>query len=281
MITCENLKDQGMFGYVDLFLSMINYAFSHNMIPAIDMKNYPNAYLEPEEVGKINAWELFFEPLLENVTIDMIYKTKKYVIGNHMDIDWNNRPNIGGVHNQKKHAFWSSMYGKFVRLSPEAEKYCENEYQGLLEGKERQTLGVLVRGTDLRNCKGHAVQPSIEQVIGKVKKVLRADSSFQYIYLATEEKKNEVEMKKAFPGRLIVNQRTYYDDVDYSHGLSSISINREKDRYSRGMEYLSSIRLLSRCGGLVAGQCGGSFAAYYWNNNRYRYIFFWELGKVE
>lgn len=280
VISCEKFVQQGLFGYVDLVLSMVHYAMKNGMIPAVDMKNYPNTYLEKDEIGKINAWELFFKSLT-STSLDTIYREKKHVIGNLKDIDWNNRPTIRGVHNQKKHAFWSSMYGRFVQLSPKAEEYCENEYRKLLEGKANHTLGVLIRGTDIKKCKGHAIQPSIEQVIEKVEEVLRSNPSFQYIYLATEEKKNEAEMEKAFPEKIIVNQRTYYDSMDYSHGLSNVSTDRERDRYSRGMEYLSSIRLLSRCGGLVAGQCGGSFAAYYWNNNQYRYTFFWELGTVE
>lgn len=279
VISCEKMPFQGMFGYVDLILAMILYAIKHNMIPVIDMKNFPNTYLEDNEVGKIDAWELFFKPIAKT-SIDEVYASKKYVIGNHMDIDWNNRATLQGVHNRQKGAFWSTMYCYFVRLSDEANRYCDSEYRCLLQEKEMKTLGVLIRGTDIKNSKGHAIQPEVQQVVRKIHEILEKDSSFEYIYLATEEFKNERIFREEFPGRIIVNDRTYYDNVDYSKGLSYVKTETEHDRYHRGMQYLSSVRLLSRCGGLVAGQCGGAFAAYYWNNGKYRYSYFWELGTV-
>lgn len=41
------------------------------------------------------------------------------------------------------------------------------------------------------------------------------------------------------------------------------------------------MNILSKCGGLVAGQCGGSFAAFYMNGGKYRYAYFWDIGVVE
>ena len=279
VISCENMPQEGMFGYMGLILAMICYAVEKGMVPVIDMKNYPNTYLEDCEVGKINSWELFFRQISE-FSIDDVYASKKYVIGNHMDIDWGNLPNIGGYCNHKKYALWHFMYHEYAVLSQEAADYCNQEEVNLLKGRESQTLGVLVRGTDIKKAKGHAVQPPLEEVIQKCKEVIQKDSRFQYIYLATEERKNEELFRKAFPDRVIVNKRTYYDEIDYSKGLSYVRTNREHDRYTRGMEYLSSIRLLSKCGGLVAGQCGGAFAAFYWNEGSYRTCYFWELGSV-
>lgn len=271
----------GLFGYVGLILAMIRYALERNMIPVIDMKNYPNTYLEENEVGQINAWELFFRQV-SKVAIDDVYKSHSYVVGNHMDIDWDEMPNISGYHKKSSYFLWSNMYARFVKLSEQAEKYCQEEFLQILgEEKAEHTLGVLIRGTDIKTCKGHSLQPSLEQVTDKIRSVMKKDKQFQYIYLATEERTNEEYLREQFPGKVLINKRTYYDNTDYAKGLSYVKMSGERDRYRRGMEYLSSMYMLSKCGGLISGQCGGGFAAFYMNGGKYRYDYFWELGVVE
>lgn len=105
-----------------------------------------------------------------------------------MDIDWNNLPNIHGVKRRDIGAYWSLMYKNYIRFSEKAEKSCQDEYDLLLKGKERETLGVLVRETDVKTCKGHVLQPSLEQVEEEIRKVLKKDQRFKYLYVATEEK---------------------------------------------------------------------------------------------
>ena len=109
------------------------------------------------------------------------------------------------------------------------------------------------------------------------------ETGFKYIYLATEELQVVERFEKEFPNCILTNKRMYFDQYDFSNGmyLNDIIIDRERDKYWRGMEYLSSICLLSRCGGLVAGACGGSYGAFYMSNGGYRYTYFWNLGKVE
>lgn len=282
IISCEKMPQQGLFGYVGLMLAMIWYAIELDMIPVIDMKNSPNTYLERDEVGKINALELFFQRITEK-SLDDIYENCNYVIGNHKDINWSYLPGINGYHKKSLFYFLTTMYSQYLILSLEAEKYCSQEFKTLLEGHEKETLGVLIRGTDIKTCKGHALQPSLEQVCDKIKEILKKDGNFKYIYLATEEKASEDFLQERFPNMIIVNQRTYYDSSEYQKlgGLSYVTTQRTRDRYSRGIEYLSSMYLLSKCGGLISGQCGGGFAAYYMNGGRYRYSYFWELGVVE
>lgn len=280
IITCENMPQQGLFGYAGLILAMIWYAINNNMIPIIDMKNYANTYLEDYELRKVNSWELFFKPITSK-SVDEVYASCKYIIGNHKEMDWDYLPGINGYHKAKMRCFFSIMYKEYLALSEEAEKYCKEEYSKLLQGKENETLGVLVRGTDLKKCKGHAKQPSLEEVCEKIRELLKSNRGFKYIYLATEEKKSEMFLQKEFPDIIITNKRTYYDSYDPQKSLSYFTTNRERDKYSRGLEYLSSMYILSKCGGLLSGQCGGGFAAYYMNGGKYRYSYFWELGVNE
>lgn len=281
IISCEKMPMQGLFGYVSLVLPMIRYALRHSFIPIVDMKNYANSYLEEEEIGKINSWDLFFKPIAQK-ELDRVYQEEKYIIGDHRtNIDWDDRPNLRGYYWSKSYSVWKELYRKYIVLSDEAREYCEKEYQKLLYGHERETLGVLIRGTDIKKCKGHAIQPTVQQTAELIRKVFGRYKQYKYVYLATEEQANEEYLKKEFPSRIIVNDRTYYDDTDYSRGLSYVHMNGEKDRCCRGLQYLSSIMLLSKCGGLISGQCEGGYAAFYLNGGQYRYCFFWELGNIQ
>ncbi|MCM1295542.1 MAG: hypothetical protein NC311_08355 [Muribaculaceae bacterium] len=76
-----------------------------------------------------------------------------------------------------------------------------------------------------------------------------------YIYLASEEKRIVDYFEKNFPGKILTNQRHYYDEQYYNLcterqsdvWIGDIFAGSEELNYVRGMEYLSSIVLLSAC----------------------------------
>lgn len=274
--------DPGLFSYVETTLLQVVYALKNHMVPIVDMKNYQNTYHEKDEVGVINAWELFFKQLCD-ADIDEVLLHEKYVLSQNENIDWNHTPCLDGFYSKRAYWVWSMLYSRYIKLSDNAQEYFEKEYSQILEDKAEKTLGVLVRGTDYKYAKGHAIQPDINDVISKVTSVMKSKMGFEYIYLATEELTVVERFKQEFPNCILTNKRMYFDQFDFSNGmyLNDIIMDRERDKYWRGMEYLSSICLLSRCGGLVAGACGGSYGAFYMSNGGYKYIYFWNLGKVE
>lgn len=175
------------------------------------------------------------------------------------------------------------LYGAFWKPNKETALYFEREYNSLIAGK--RVLGVLSRGTDYiaTKPKGHPIQPNIEELIQKTEeqmKSLNCDS----IYLATEEYTVVQKFEEVFPRRIITNKRRYFDEYYSIHDdcssalISAVDTGRENDGYWKSMEYLSSINLLSRCCGLVAGCCGGSRAAMYLNNGKYEYAYLFDLG---
>lgn len=269
----------GLFSYVQTTLGQIVYALKNNMIPIVDMKNFPNAYLEDSEVGVKNAWELFFRQICDK-NIDDVYQNEKYILSDDSNIDLRNTPCLNGYYQKRAYWFWSEMYRQYVRLSETASDYCEEEYRVILAGKEEKTLGVIVRGTDYKYAKGHAMQPPLDEILNKVRRLLKK-KKYQYIYLATDEKRTEEIFNATFPGKILTNRRTYFDEFDFSKQLlSDVVLNRENDRYLRGLEYLSSVYLLSKCGGLWAGVCGGTYAAFYMNHGEYKYKYLWYHGDM-
>lgn len=63
--------------------------------------------------------------------------------------------------------------------------------------------------------------------------------------------------------------------------LGDILPKEPRERELFGLEYLSSVILLSACKGLIAGNCGGSDAALYFNDHGYEYYHLYDLGVYE
>ena len=113
----------------------------------------------------------------------------------------------------------------------------------------KKFLGIIIRGTDYTTLKpkGHAIQPSIEMVIEKANEVM---TSFKCkkIFLATEDKRNYDRIVEVFGVQnVLTNQKRW---IDYKGGMINTYYDnniRKNDRYISGLEYLSTIYILSKC----------------------------------
>ena len=130
-----------------------------------------------------------------------------------------------------------------MKLNDETSTYIERECQEVFRDG-RRVMGVLCRGTDYVTLRplGHPIQPTLEQVFSLLKvkmKELRMD----YIYLATEEKKIEERFKQEFPGKILINKRSYYDNY-YENKctyIREVNFERENDSYYKGLEQFITI----------------------------------------
>lgn len=261
-------RNVGLFSYIEATLRQALYAIEQGYIPVVDMMTYPNAYLEDDQVGKINSWEFYFKQL-NDCKLEEIYESQNYILSAE-----ENRSKIAygryGIFSRHSRFIWGKMYNEFLKDNEETKQYIDREFLTLLNGNNENTLGVLVRGTDYNYAIGHPKQPNMIEVAEKVEQYMKGKGKGDYeqIYLATEERKVVKYFEKRFPGRILTNKRIYFDEFDFKEqSINEIIIIRENDRYLRGLEYLSSIRILSKCGGFVGGLCGGSYAAVYMNCN--------------
>lgn len=265
--------DKGLYDY-----AYFDVAFLNNMLSLIVTSIYkgyvPVVELKDRQEGWTN-WDTFFEQPF-----------KYYLNGDKQIV--NSQTEIGDIRvsydvsfNERKIAIWCKIYNDFVVFNEETRKYVENEYDRLLKGKGK-ILGVKTRGSDFTILKpfGHPIQPEINDVIDLCKQKVN-ELGYDYIYLASEEKSVENLFELNFPGKVIVNKRVYYDEIinknNYQHAWQ-IHVNNENDIKIRGLEYLSSIYLLSKCDALIGGNCGGSLAALFMNNKKYEYQFLFNLG---
>lgn len=265
----------GLFSYVEIVMRQIDHALRHGYIPVVDMRGSKNPYLEDGKEQAENWWELYFEQPTA-YTVEEAYRSGR--IERAKEENRSRIPYGGDAFTFKKSRWtWSAFYRTFFKPNDTVRKYFEKEYEALMHSDGSRVLGVLVRGTDYKAAAGHPVMPDVDEVIGAVRKCMER---YDFIYLATEEYANVKRFETEFPGRVLVNQRMYYDAENFDgKSINEIRFKRENDKYLCGLEYLSSILLLSKCGGLVGGLCGGTVAAVYMNDHQYRDLVYFDKGR--
>lgn len=271
MLIDKGVYEYGYFNacFLENMMSLMVYALSKGFKPYIELKDRGEGWTN---------WATFFEqpfPISAEKEPDCICDLEQGYF----------KPEFYTPYNKFDLCLWCKVYHRLVRLNEPTSQYVEKEYNNLFfdeNGQKKSVLGVICRGTDYVKQKpsGHPIQPSVEQVIERAK-VLLEQYRLDYLYLATEEYAIYEKFEKAFPGLIIVNQRQYYDEIFNAQDMSyiyQVQFDRENDIYLKGLEYLSSLQLLSRCDVLLGGNCGGACAAIYMNNMRYKHTELFNLG---
>lgn len=284
IIAQQNTK-VGIFGYINCFLPHIAYAVAKGYIPVIDMQSYNSIYIPESEYGSVNAWELFFEQPM-NVGLEDISDGKVIRCPDTLWYRW--MPNSCPMMSDDEIKMWATLYAKYIRYTAKAKRYIEAEQNEILRNRNG-TVGVIYRGTTYTKGQavGHPIQPSMKMLADAVEKMMHEHNA-EFIYLASDEKSIVTYMNKRFPGKVLINKRVYYDeveDIDYSkYNVDGTDIigtlfARPNNEYLIGIEYISSMNLVANCSFLVAGACGGCTAVLYMNGLKYRKRYVFDLGK--
>ena len=254
----------GLMSNVLCFLEQLDYVEKMGYIPVADMQSYSSQYLESWQIGKVNAWEYYYEPM-SAYTLEEVYQSKNVIMGYDDNCYMQNY--------QEKYDIprLSQLYHKYIKIRSDAAQIIHQEYEKIF-GKKRNILGVLYRGTDMVSLKlkHHAIQPAVDEMKELMHQYLR-EWQCEYIFLCTEDQQALEVFKKEFGDRLL-----YTDQVRFSNTgnqwLAQIDNARENDRYLRGLEYLTTIQLLSRCDYLLAGVCSGSVCSLIMNGGKYKAV---------
>jgi hypothetical protein len=268
MLINHGLYEYGYFNasFLENMMSLMVWALSKGFTPHIDLKDRGEGWTN---------WSSFFEQPFStpsDVAFDCINDIAQGPF----------HPQFNTPYRRIDLRLWCKVYDRLVRLNKETRDYVEAEYNSLFVPNHSKRLGVICRGTDYIKLKpkGHPVQPTVEQVIERAK-VLMVRFGLAKLYLATEEFAIFEQFDKAFPGKVIVNRRQYYDGIFNSNNMSyiyQVHFDRENDIYLKGLEYLSSLQLLSHCDVLLGGNCGGACAALFMNNMKYEHVELFDLG---
>lgn len=258
-----HLRD-GLYSYLFAFLEQLDYVEKNDCIPVVDMQNFWCQYVEEGKSGKENVWEYYYQPLSE-YPLSEVYESKNVILGyddNCYKSDYENKYDIKRM---------SELYKKYIRYNPTIISMIEEEYRKKIN-KNKRTLGVLYRGTDMSALKlrNHPIQPSIDEMIRFVHQYMD-EWDCDEIFLSTEDAHAAEKFQKEFGGLLdCTKQKRFGDTGDV--WLADINFERENDKYQRGLEYIITIELLSRCDCLLAGICTGSICAQIMNDGRYEHI---------
>lgn len=253
---CED-AGLGLFAYYITMLAWIDFAARHQMTPVIDMKNYANTYHRKGDLGKVNTWELFFEQP-GNVSLEEALKSgqARYV---WRDIpDYHPNDSLDFLYHKEIISHYHNMAEKYIRFKGNVLQILQEKEQDILAPhKEERILGVLARGTDYTGLKPYynPVQPSLEQMIGKIDEYSEKYHCSK-IYVATEDAEVLEQLIYIYGDRLL------YTDQQRARRVSTYLYKNkdfiDRDSFERGVEYLTSIYLLSKCNGLIAGRTSGT-----------------------
>lgn len=142
-----------------------------------------------------------------------------------------------------------------------------------------RTIGVLIRGTDftISHIAGHSIMASPEQVMEKIKEY-EATGKYDEIYLSTEDEDILQKMKELCGNRLhYINQKRF--KIRPGELLADQVKERENEGWLRGMEYLTTLQLLSECESFIAsGWCCGTSCALNTGREHFQETYVFRLG---
>jgi hypothetical protein len=256
-------------------LGYLRIAYNKGYIPVVDLKNHKNGYLETAEIGNINAWEYYFEQPTR-YTLDDVYKSKN-VITTSGEATLEAYPlRFHFLMNQKSSAaYYFKLLNSFVRIKDSVLHKINQECNSIIGGK--RVIGVVNRGSDYINTKGHAIQPTVGDLIIKIKELLLMWGC-EYIFLATEEEYVLELFKNSFNDKLLVNKCCRINSFDKYIFYTDVRFNRENDLYYKGLEYLTSVVILSRCNCLVGSMIVAVSGALVMNQGKYENKYIYDLG---
>ncbi len=179
--------------------------------------------------------------------------------------------------------YWHDLFYNNFCFEAKVSEYINKQYELYLKGKENRTIGVICRGTDYLTLKPymHPRQPKAEDLYDRID-ILLNENKYKYIYLVTEDNDIYEKFKERYKEKIIsipqnrisLKEKKFLFDVIKENNL---------DTYSRNLDYLTAIVLLSKCKALVGGRSSGTVAAmvlsegfsdvYLWNQGRYGDVF--------
>lgn len=138
---------------------------------------------------------------------------------------------------------------KYVKLNSNTEDYIKNGiFKSVYTGR---ILGVHARGTDFRV--GYKNHPEFieTQLYFEIIDTLLQESSWDGIFLATDDSEILEQFKNKYGSLLI-----FYEDVMRSSGMKSVAFqecNRKQHKYKLGLEVIRDVYTISHCSGFIGG----------------------------
>lgn len=271
-------NSNGFYNFFNRAVRTYHYAKKKGCEFLVDMKNYYTEYAGADDYGKYNVWENYYEQP-SCYSLDEAYHSKNVILS-RFGTEWD-KDRIGDIFTKDKEKYLpfvelGELYTDSFHMSPGLAQSVQKEKERL-SWKNWRILGVLMRGTDFKNCPPrHPVTHDINDVVGNVLKRINS-GKYDLVYLATEDSKILQVFRERIGDKLIYSNQYRTDRHDAP--LMKIKFPRENDGYLRGLEYCTVIEMLSACKGIVANcMCGGTMAALTRNRGKYEEILVYDDG---
>jgi hypothetical protein len=272
----------GLFAIISAVLKHIVYARRFEFIPVVDFQNFKTQYLNNMALGKENAWEYFFEQPM-GFSLKDLNKSKNIILSTKISnprirvLDYEESLLLD---NLQLREYYNYLFMTYIRFNRSTKEYLDNDEKKIFL-ENRKILGILCRGTDfiLKKPPGHEIQPETKDVIFKAENILR-EYKCSHIYLATEDQEIYSAFKKHFGDAILSNEQKRFSHVDMENVqyLAHIPEKRKNDKYFIGLEYLSSVNILSKCPCFIGGRTTGTFGVYSMTKG-FEYDYTFNLGK--
>lgn len=254
--------DCGLFSYFMTALAGIRYAREKGLVPVVDMQTIRNIYHEDGEVGRVNAWELYFRQPA-GCSLPDIARAKNVIVTRRLDFVTLPSQEASFLSGQDgKIESWRELVRQAIRLDPAVAAEVEMAVGRIFGNEGGKVFGAFVRGTDYSRLHptGHPVQPSVQEAVDAVREKM-SERGCDRVFLVTEDLTVQAAFEAAFGSRLLLHAQ---NAIDYRGGLIGSAVpfsRREKERYHRGLDYLVNVYLFARCKYAFASRTSGSTAA--------------------
>jgi len=244
----------GFFSMIAGFMGHIEFAIKNNLIPVIDLENFPCLYSEKNKIhGQRNVFNYYFESIWDG-NLEEIYKSENFILSGggypkNFTMSVSNEPKL------------ITIWNDYFNLNNDTQEYIKKTLSNL--DINQRTLGVHFRGQELRRARSHPMPMSIKQAKYLIAKELES-GRFDKVFVVTEGSNYLRRLTKAFPNKIVFSDsfRTRYFNA-YTTSL------RPQHYYKLGLEILTDMVLLSKCGGLISASSNVSEMSILLNNGKY------------
>lgn len=237
----------------------MEYALSKGYLLVVDGQYSENMYMDEGEYGKVNSYEKFFKQPC-GYHIDDILKSKHVIY----------MYDTPTIITEKKHFSFEMQLSQTLQLE------C-NDFLEKIKIRERNTLGIIFRGSDYANLKpfNHYIQPTLPQVLSMAEEKLE-EWGCDSIFLATEVQEAVEKFVQKFGDKVLYKKQERVS-LDCREYLGNYHF--QDNGYRRGADYFIAIMALTQCHSLIAGSCTGLYITKDLRKEPYENCYIFDFGR--